>query len=106
MSHQDSRARVCAEPSTSPPPLVRDSPRTYSPPQRRDGNGSEERDVKSQRAAGTDLPTAAELFVPSLPGIPNLATHPTYVPFPYFPYPFFKPLSLGGQIVRSDRRDL
>ncbi|ODN78321.1 pheromone-processing carboxypeptidase KEX1 [Cryptococcus amylolentus CBS 6039] len=78
MSHQDSRARVRAEPSTSPPPLVRDSPPTNSPPQRRDGNGSKERDVKSQRAAGTDLPTAAELFVPSLPGIPNLATHPTH----------------------------
>ncbi|OCF61700.1 pheromone-processing carboxypeptidase KEX1 [Kwoniella mangroviensis CBS 10435] len=30
------------------------------------------------RQLGTRLPTAAELFVPSLPGIPNLATHPTH----------------------------
>ncbi|WWC73439.1 uncharacterized protein I206_107408 [Kwoniella pini CBS 10737] len=30
------------------------------------------------RQVNTDLPTAADLFVPSLPGIPNLASHPTH----------------------------
>ncbi|WWC93111.1 uncharacterized protein L201_008077 [Kwoniella dendrophila CBS 6074] len=35
--------------------------------------------VKNQaRQSLTSLPTAADLFVPSLPGIPNLATHPTH----------------------------
>ncbi|WVQ96226.1 hypothetical protein IAU59_003330 [Kwoniella sp. CBS 9459] len=32
----------------------------------------------AQKRQNDDLPTAADLFVPSLPGIPNLASHPTH----------------------------
>jgi hypothetical protein len=34
--------------------------------------------AEARQADGTTtLPTAAELFVPSLPGLPNMADHPT-----------------------------
>jgi hypothetical protein len=44
-----------------------------SAPSRRDGQDRR----KDGRALAADLPSAAELFVPSLPGIGSLAQHPT-----------------------------
>ncbi|WVQ79509.1 pheromone-processing carboxypeptidase KEX1 [Cryptococcus sp. DSM 104549] len=73
--NSDSRARV-----RSLPEIVLDarednaSAESSSSPLRRQLD-QVEKDV-GKRASG--LPTAAELFVPSLPGLPNMASHPTH----------------------------
>ncbi|KIR34460.1 pheromone-processing carboxypeptidase KEX1 [Cryptococcus deuterogattii MMRL2647] len=74
MSGNDARARVRSLSSTSSPLEIRDSDEQESSSSQSQ-HGSRKREP--QRRA-TELPSAADLYVPSLPGLPDMATHPTH----------------------------
>ncbi|AAW43480.1 KEX1 protein precursor, putative [Cryptococcus deneoformans JEC21] len=65
---------------------VRSQSSTFSPLETRDGDEQESSSSDSQHGSSkrgpqrraTDLPSAADLYVPSLPGLPEMATHPTH----------------------------